>query len=85
MNRNIDPHRDAYLGAVATAARYWMTGDARMARDRLEGMPWHELVAASLSLVAVFADSLAANTETDPLVLLDGVVAEMMEPKGNDA
>jgi len=85
MNRNIDPHRDAYLGAVATAARYWMTGDAQMASDRLEGMPMRELVAASLTLVAVLTDNLASKTGMDPLALLDGVVTEMMEAEGNSA
>lgn len=85
MNRNIDPHRDAYLGAVATAASYWMDGNARMASDRLEGMPQRELVAACLSLVAVFADSLAEHTGAEPQALLDSVVTEMMDAGGDGA
>jgi hypothetical protein len=85
MSRKIDPHRDAYLGAVATAARYWMTGDARMANDRLAGMPQRELVAASLTLVCVLTDNLASKTGMDALALLDGIVTEMMDAGGNGA
>jgi hypothetical protein len=62
-----------------------MSGDAQMASDRLEGMPKREFIAASLTLVAVLLDSLAAKTGMDPLALLDGVVTEMMDAGGNGA